>query len=78
VNWHFPAGSTADGPKIVRITPERARWGYTGLQILELPAGQAHEGSTGQDEMVVLPLAGSCAVDCDAGGADLERQRPYL
>jgi 5-deoxy-glucuronate isomerase len=71
VNWHFPAGSTADGPEIVRITPERAGWGYTGLAVLELPAGQAHEGSTGQDEMVVLPLAGSCAVDCDAGGADL-------
>jgi 5-deoxy-glucuronate isomerase len=71
MDWHFLAGSTADGPEVVRITPERAGWGYTGLGVLDLPAGQAHQGSTGQDEMVVLPLWGSCAVDSDAGGAEL-------
>jgi 5-deoxy-glucuronate isomerase len=71
MDWHFPAGSTADGPEVVRITPERAGWGYTGLRVLDLPAGQTHQGSTGQDEMVVLPLWGSYAVDTDAGGAEL-------
>ena len=71
MNWHIPAGSTADGPEVVRITPERAGWGYAGLRVLDLPAGQAHQGSTGQDEMVVLPLSGSCAVDTDFGAAEL-------
>jgi 5-deoxy-glucuronate isomerase len=70
--WHFPAGSTADGPETVRITPERAGWGYAGLRVLDLPsAGAVYRGSTGQDEMLVVPLAGSCAVECDAGGAEL-------
>jgi 5-deoxy-glucuronate isomerase len=56
----------------VRITPERAGWGYTGLKVLDLPApGSAYRGGTGEDEMLVVPLAGSCTVDCDAGGAEL-------
>jgi 5-deoxy-glucuronate isomerase len=72
VSWHFPAGSTAEGPETVRITPERAGWGYAGLRVLDLPSpGATYRGSTGQDEMVVLPLAGSCTVDSDAGGAEL-------
>ena len=71
VDWHFPAGSTADGREIVRITPEVARWGYTGLRVLELAAGDTELGETVGDEMIVLPLTGSCAVDTDAGGADL-------
>jgi 5-deoxy-glucuronate isomerase len=71
LDWHFPAGSTADGREIVRITPEVARWGYTGLRVLDLAAGDTHEGSTGGDEMIVLPLTGACAVDTDAGGAEL-------
>jgi 5-deoxy-glucuronate isomerase len=71
VNWHFPAGSTADGREVVRITPEVARWGYSGLRVLDLAAGCPYLGNTGGDEMIVLPLTGSCAVDTDAGGAKL-------
>ena len=71
LDWHFRAGSTGDGRDIVRITPEVARWGYSGLRVLDLPAGEAELGDTGGNEMVVLPLAGSCGVDTDAGGADL-------
>ncbi len=71
VNWHFPAGSTADGREVVRITPEVARWGYSGLRVLDLAAGDTYLGDTGGDEMIVLPLTGSCTVDTDAGGAKL-------
>jgi 5-deoxy-glucuronate isomerase len=71
VNWHFPAGSTADGREIVRITPEVARWGYSGLRVLDLAAGDTYPGSTGGDEMIVLPLTGSCTVDTDVGAAKL-------
>jgi 5-deoxy-glucuronate isomerase len=71
-SWHFPAGSTAEGPQAVRITPEDALWGYAGLRVLDLSSpGATYEGGTGEDEMVVLPLAGSCSVDSDAGGAEL-------
>ena len=71
LDWHFPAGSTADGREIVRITPEVARWGYSGLRVLDLAAGEVELGDTGGNEMIVLPLTGSCGVDTDAGGADL-------
>jgi 5-deoxy-glucuronate isomerase len=71
LNWHFPAGSAADGREIVRITPEVARWGYSGLRVLDLAAGEVELGDTGGNEMIVLPLTGSCGVDTDAGGADL-------
>jgi 5-deoxy-glucuronate isomerase len=70
-DWHFPAGSTGGWRESVRITPEIARWGYSGLRVLDLTAGDTYEASTGGDEMVVLPLTGSCTVDCDAGRARL-------
>ncbi len=71
LNWHFPARSTGDGREIVRITPEVARWGYSGLRVLVLGPGEVELGDTGGDELIVLPLTGPCAVDTDAGGADL-------
>ena len=71
LNWHFPARSTGDGREIVRITPEVARWGYSGLRVLVLGPGEVERGDTGGDELIVLPLTGPCAVDTDAGGADL-------
>lgn len=71
LDWHFRAGSTGDGREVVRITPEVARWGYSGLRVLDLAAGEVELGDTGGNEMVVLPLTGSCGVDTDAGGADL-------
>jgi len=71
LDWHFRAGSTGDGREIVRITPEVARWGYSGLRVLDLAAGEVELGDTGGNEMIVLPLTGSCGVDTDAGGADL-------
>ncbi len=70
-DWHFPAGSTADGREIVRITPEAAHWGYSGLLVLDLVKADTYLGNTGGNEMIVLPLTGSCTVDTDAGGADL-------
>jgi 5-deoxy-glucuronate isomerase len=78
LDWHFPAGSTADGRDIVRITPEVARWGYSGLRVLELAKADTYLGNTGGEEMIVLPLTGACAVDTDAGGADLAgREDPF-
>jgi 5-deoxy-glucuronate isomerase len=37
--------------------------------VLELPAGGAHSWTTDEDEMLVLPLAGSATVTCETDGA---------
>jgi 5-deoxy-glucuronate isomerase len=56
------AGSTAGDGWSLAITPERARWGFAGLRIAELARGGAIALETGDDEAVVLPLAGGCRV----------------
>jgi 5-deoxy-glucuronate isomerase len=47
------------------ITPESAGWTYSGLEIVELPPGVSRELTTADREMLVLPLAGACAVHVD-------------
>jgi 5-deoxy-glucuronate isomerase len=61
---HRPAGCLAAGPYELSLTPGQAGWAYAGLRVLALPAGGWHELSTGDEEMLVLPLAGSATVDC--------------
>ncbi len=53
------------------ITPEDAGWGYSGLRIVTLPPAEMWRRDTGQDEVVVLPLAGSCTVEAGSDGAEL-------
>jgi 5-deoxy-glucuronate isomerase len=62
---HLRAGSTASGSWLVSVTPEGAGWRYSGLRVLRLDAGGSREFGTAADEMVILPLAGSCVVYCD-------------
>jgi 5-deoxy-glucuronate isomerase len=68
---HLAAGSTADGRYAVSVAPEHAGWGYSGLRVLELAAGGSHRLDTAQDEVLVLPLAGSCAVEVDGARFEL-------
>jgi 5-deoxy-glucuronate isomerase len=63
---HLPNGSTAEGPWSLRITPEQAGWAFCGLQVLELGPGDAHSFASGTDELLVLPLAGACVVECES------------
>jgi 5-deoxy-glucuronate isomerase len=65
---HLPAGSAAEGPYALALTPEQAGWAYTGLRVLDLPPGGAHRLDTGEDEVIVLPLSGACRVEVDGGG----------
>ncbi|MEU5200750.1 5-deoxy-glucuronate isomerase [Streptomyces scabiei] len=60
--YHLPAGTSADGPYDVLVTPEAAGWGYSGLRILTLGPGEAHALTTGDSEFLVLPLHGGCTV----------------
>jgi 5-deoxy-glucuronate isomerase len=62
---HLSAAAMADGPWRARVTPEQAGWTYCGLRILDLPPGGSLAFGTADDEVVVLPLAGSAAVECD-------------
>ncbi|MFF0147477.1 5-deoxyglucuronate isomerase [Amycolatopsis sulphurea] len=63
MNLHRKAGSTADAPFSVVVTPESAGWGLSGLRILEFDG--THTVSTSDSEALVLPLSGSCTVRVD-------------
>ena len=69
---HHPAGTAARDGYAVEVTPESAGWGFSGLRVLELPAGGTKQLHTGEDEVVVLPLAGSCRVRTPADEAELQ------
>jgi 5-deoxy-glucuronate isomerase len=66
---YFPAGDLATDEWALDIEPENAGWEHTGLRILELSPGRSHRFDTGADEVLVLPLSGSCSVSCEATGA---------
>jgi 5-deoxy-glucuronate isomerase len=56
----------------LEITPEDAGWGFCGLRVLPLAAGASHAFETGEDELIVLPLEGGCAVKVDGEAFELE------
>jgi 5-deoxy-glucuronate isomerase len=58
-------GATAADGYALAITPESAGWGFSGLRVLELAPGEGRMLHTGDDELVVLPFEGSCAVTVD-------------
>jgi 5-deoxy-glucuronate isomerase len=62
---HLRRGTAAEGAYELLVTPERADWGFSGLRILVLEPGNAHAFDTGEDELIVLPLAGGCSVTVD-------------
>jgi 5-deoxy-glucuronate isomerase len=49
----------------VEVLPADAGWSYSGLRVLDLAATASRTIETGDAEVVVLPLAGSCTVTCD-------------
>ncbi len=64
-SYHWPAGSTAHGSFTLDVTTEAAGWDYTGLSIVELAPQEHVDLVTGDAEMLVVPLAGSCDVTCE-------------
>jgi 5-deoxy-glucuronate isomerase len=62
---YVPHGATAQGEFSLEVTPEQAGWGFSGLKILELEGGRSAAFDTGEDELIVLPLAGGCTVRID-------------
>jgi 5-deoxy-glucuronate isomerase len=64
-------GTTTDGTFALVVTPATAGWGHSSLRVLELAANGHATFDTGEDEMVVLPLSGSCTVRCDGEAFEL-------
>ena len=63
---HVAAGATTDGEFSLALAPEQAGWEFSGLRVIELHAGGSAALQTGEDELIVLPLAGGCVVRIDA------------
>ncbi|MDP8958918.1 MAG: 5-deoxy-glucuronate isomerase [Actinomycetota bacterium] len=72
---HWPAAAIADGEDPVLVTPGWAGWSYAGLRVIALGRGQARSLGTGTTEMAVLPLSGSCLVECQGQRFELEGRR---
>ena len=68
---HIPAGASGHDGLAVDITPECAGWTYSGLRVAVLEAGVPQTLSTGESELIVLPLAGACSVEVDGQGYEL-------
>jgi 5-deoxy-glucuronate isomerase len=66
------SGSATSGPYELEVTPESAGWGYSSLKIISLEPGSSHGFDTRRDEVVVLPLNGSVAVDVDDAHCELD------
>lgn len=62
VDLHVRAGTSAQGPWDVVVTPESAGWGWTSLRVGDLAPGRDVPLETGDDEVVVVPLSGSLHV----------------
>lgn len=64
---HLPAGSASgEAPLALDVSPETdeaLRW--CSLRVVDLAPGQDCRFITDDEEMLVLPLAGSCTVVCD-------------
>jgi 5-deoxy-glucuronate isomerase len=56
----------------LEVTPESAGWGYSSLKIITLATRGSQQFQTGPDELIVLPLSGSVAVDVDGMHCELD------
>jgi 5-deoxy-glucuronate isomerase len=63
--FYYPAGELAADGFELEVTPEVAGWSHSSLRIIKLDPGETRSFDSGSEEMVVLPLSGSCVVECD-------------
>ena len=69
---HLRRGTAAEDPFSLVVTPEQAGWSFAGLRVVELAPGGSVAFASGEDELLVLPLAGGCLVDCDTERFELQ------
>lgn len=68
---HREAGSQASGPWELEVTQVDAGWTWASLRVLALGAGGSHAFGTDEEEMVLVPLSGSCSLSCGGEQATL-------
>ena len=59
---HSTTPGSGDAITLISVDPERAGWEFCSLTVLRLAAGASWHSSTGQDEVALVPLSGSCTV----------------
>ncbi len=64
--------SRTESPYTQQVSPQTASWVYSGLRIAEIGPGGNLRFETGPEEVLVLPLRGSCSVTCEGQHFDLE------
>jgi 5-deoxy-glucuronate isomerase len=70
-----PAGTLAQGPDPVVLTPADAGWTYCGLRVVALEPGESRHFTTGDTELFVLPLSATgvtVTTVCDGCGETFE------
>jgi 5-deoxy-glucuronate isomerase len=67
-----PAGTLADRPDPVNLTPDGAGWGFTGLRVIALAPGERRVVALEGFEAAVLPLSGSCRVEIGSHAFELD------
>ena len=58
----FRDGQMADACFRLVLTPEVAGWRYSGLRVIDHDGSASTTFTTGQDEVLILPLTGGCTV----------------
>lgn len=66
MSWHRPAGALAHAGDPVALDPATAGWEYSGLRVLAMEAGESRRLHFPEDELVVVPLAGSFEISSEA------------
>jgi 5-deoxy-glucuronate isomerase len=67
--YYWPAGHSGPGPLELAVSPATSGLEYAMLRVLALAPGEQITIATGAEEMLVLPLSGSC--DVTAAGTSL-------
>lgn len=71
-NLHLPAGLATSGTYDVEVTPKSAGWSYSSLRVVTLPVAGTHQFSTGDEEIIVVPLQGSATIEVDGSRLELD------
>lgn len=71
IRLHRRDGTMAAPPFALSVMPEDAGWTYASLRVADIVAGASVTFATGDHEVIVLPLSGSCGVDVDGERFDL-------
>ena len=68
----LPNGTAGSADTSVRVSAESAGWAYSGLTVFSLAGGASRVIATGDTEVAVLPLSGSCRVEVEHHRFDVD------